>query len=90
LIESFLVGENLQRRNVLPFGALPRGLSRVEAAAYVGVSPTTFDRMISDGLMPRPIRIYGRTVWDLRKLDAAFAALDRTEEAADPWSRMAL
>jgi len=27
------------RENVLPAGVLPRGLSRVEAAAYVGVSP---------------------------------------------------
>lgn len=35
-------------------------LSRTLAASYVGVSPTTFDRMIKDGLMPRPKAIYGR------------------------------
>ena len=78
-------------RNVLPAGTLPRGLSRVQAAAYVGVSPTTFDRMIKDGLMPRPLRIYGRIVWDIRKLDAAFKALDETVTSNDdPWSKMSL
>lgn len=38
----------------------PRGLSRTLAASYVGVSPSTFDRMIKDGLMPRPKAVYGR------------------------------
>jgi predicted DNA-binding transcriptional regulator AlpA len=79
-----------ERRRVLPDGVLPRGLSRVEAAAYIGVSPTTFDRLIADKLMPGPIRIYGRTVWDIRKLDAAFSALDKSDEIDDVWSRMAL
>ena len=32
----------------------PRGLSRVQAAAYVGVSATLFDAMVSDGSMPGP------------------------------------
>lgn len=56
----------------LPFR---RMLSRVEAAAYVGVSPSTFDRMISDRLMPGPKRIYGRVLWDVRALDAAVDAI---------------
>jgi len=73
-------------RNVLPLGVL----ARVQPAEYVGVSPTTFDRMVNDGLMPKPVRIYGRVVWDIRKLDAAFAALDRSETADDPWGKMAL
>lgn len=46
-------------------------LSRAEAAAYSGVSPSTFDRMIADRLMPGPKRIYGRVLWDVRALDAA-------------------
>ena len=68
---------------------MPRGLSRVQAAAYIGVSPTTFDRMIRDRLMPKPVRIYGRTVWDIRKLDAAFAALDKDADADDGWDDVA-
>ena len=78
------------RESVLPGGVLPRGLSRAQAAAYIGVSPTTFDRLVIDKLMPKPIRIYGRTVWDVRKIDAAFESLDRAEDADDPWSRMSL
>ena len=78
------------RVSALPDGRLPRGLSRVLAAAYIGVSPATFDRLIADKLMPKPIRIYGRKVWDARKIDAAFDALDRSEDADDPWSRMSL
>src|SRR5215475_1300244 len=47
-----------------------RGLSREQAANYVGVGPTKFDKMVRDGRMPRPKRVDGRVVWDLRKLDA--------------------
>jgi len=86
-IEDGAVGAN---RNVLPVGTMPRGLSRVRAAAYVGVSPSTFDRMVADKLMPQPIRIYGRIVWDIRKLDEAFAALDKNDAGDDPWGKMSL
>jgi hypothetical protein len=56
----------------------------VAAANYFGVSPTLFDRMVRDRLAPRPIRIYGRRVWDRFELDAAFDALPRVDaEAAD-------
>lgn len=79
-----------ERGQALPPTLPPRGLSRTQAAAYIGVSPTTFDRMILDKLMPRPARIYGRTVWDIRKLDAAFAALDTDVAEDDPCSRLAL
>jgi predicted DNA-binding transcriptional regulator AlpA len=54
----------------------PRGLSRTLAASCVGVSPTTFDRMIKDGLMPRPKAVYGRRVWDKLAVDEAFDILD--------------
>ena len=53
----------------------PRGISRVEAAAYVGVSPSKFDEMVRDHRMPNPKRIDCRKVWDLRDLDLAFDAL---------------
>jgi predicted DNA-binding transcriptional regulator AlpA len=59
------------RGNVLPHSLPPRGLSRVESAAYVGVSPSLFDSMVKDGRMPPPKRINGRTVWDRKRLDAA-------------------
>ena len=70
---------------------MPRGVSRVQAANYVGVSPVTFDRMVRDKMMPKPLRIYARTVWDLHAIDAAFDALDSASvEADDGWHKMAV
>jgi predicted DNA-binding transcriptional regulator AlpA len=63
-----------------------RGLRRVEAAIYIGISPTKFDEMVQDGRMPRPKRIDGATVWDQRRLDLAFEALpDEGDDAGNPW-----
>jgi predicted DNA-binding transcriptional regulator AlpA len=61
--------------DILPQSLAPRGLSREQAAAYVGVSPSLFDTLVKDGRMPSPTRINTRTVWDRIKLDAAFDAL---------------
>jgi predicted DNA-binding transcriptional regulator AlpA len=74
------VTELKPRDVVLPSSLAPRGLSRVLAAAYIGVSPTKFDELVADKRMPRPKHIDGRRVWDRLKLDEAFAALD--EEGA--------
>jgi predicted DNA-binding transcriptional regulator AlpA len=65
-----------------------RGLSREQAANYIGIGPTKFDKMVKDGRMPRPKRVDGRVVWDLRKLDAAFDALeddDPDKPETNPW-----
>jgi excisionase family DNA binding protein len=52
-----------------------RGLSRHEAAMYIGVSASKFDELLHDGRMPGPKRIDGRKVWDVRELDVAFDSL---------------
>ena len=57
---------------------LRRGLSHVEAAAYVGVSPTTFNKLVADGRMPQPRCIGTRRVWDIRLLDDHFDRIDGT------------
>lgn len=75
------------RQNVLPTSLAPRGLSRVQAAAYIGVSPSLFDEMVRDGRMPKPTRINARTVWDRVKLDEAFAALS-DDDGDDPWGKV--
>jgi predicted DNA-binding transcriptional regulator AlpA len=78
-----------QPREALPFRLQPRGLSRVEAAAYVGVSPTLFDRTVKDRLMPKPLRLYGRVIWDRLQLDEAIELLrDGADEGGehDQWS----
>jgi hypothetical protein len=40
--------------------------------------------------MPKPFRLYGRVLWDIRKLDAAITALDTEDGADDPWGKMLL
>lgn len=57
----------------------PRGLSREDAARYVGVGTSLFDAMVADGRMPKPVRIGKRVVWDRLKVDAAFADLGDAE-----------
>ena len=52
-----------------------RGLSREEAAMYLGISASKFDELVRDGRMPGPKRIDGRKIWDVRDLDVAFDAL---------------
>jgi excisionase family DNA binding protein len=47
----------------------PRGLSRDEAARYVGVGTTKFDEMVADGRMPRPKKVDGRVIWDRLKIE---------------------
>lgn len=63
-----------------------RGLRRVEAAIYVGISPTKFDEMVKNGRMPRPLRIDGAAVWDQRRIDLAFDALVTEDDGGiNPW-----
>lgn len=64
-----------------------RGLRREEASAYLGLSPRKFDELVADGRMPRPKRIDGVVVWDLRRLDYAFDALPDEADGTtgNPW-----
>jgi predicted DNA-binding transcriptional regulator AlpA len=62
-----------------------RGLSRDEAAMYIGISAAKFDAMVTDGRMPAPIRVDARKVWDIRSLDLAFDALSQDNPAPNSW-----
>ena len=59
------------------------GLSRVEAAEYIGVGATKFDEMVADGRMPRPKQIDARKVWSRTAIDRAFAELPEDVQSAD-------
>ena len=63
------------KADTLPLSLPPRGLSREQAAAYIGVSSGMFDAMVADGRMPRPKEANRRLLWDRLELDAAFSAL---------------
>jgi predicted DNA-binding transcriptional regulator AlpA len=56
-----------------------RGLSRIEAAMYLGISPSKFDEMVKDGRVPRPRMIDSRKVWDIFELDGSFDDLPRED-----------
>ena len=76
------------RPSVLPASLPPRGLSRPQAAEYVGVGVTKFDELVADGRMPRPKRIDGRKIWDRLAIDESLAALPDEGDAGDdrnPW-----
>jgi hypothetical protein len=84
----------VKKRDVLPASLAPRGLCRVQAAAYVGVSPGLFDAMVMDARMPPPKTVNSRKIWDRRALDLAFDALpeagghaviEARQSAADGW-----
>jgi excisionase family DNA binding protein len=76
--------EKQRRQEILPVSLPPRGLSRVIAAAYLGISPPTFDEMVRDGRMPSPKIINRRIVWDRMALDRAFEALPQRDQGNDP------
>lgn len=62
---------------IAPEGRL--GLSRVQAAEYIGVSPSLFDQMVARGHMPPPRRYGSRTIWDRRQVDEAFSEIPQSE-----------
>ena len=59
-----------------------RGLSEVEAAVYLSLSPTFFRRLVDQGVMPRPRVAGNRRIWDIEELDVAFKALPRDGDDA--------
>ena len=64
-----------------------RGLSRTEAALYLGISPSKFDELVKDGRVKRPRLIDSRKVFDVFELDLAFDELPRDNDgpAGNSW-----
>lgn len=74
----------MARQTALPPTLAPRLIGREAAAAYVSVSPTTFDEMVDNGRMPVPRLLGGRRrAWDVRDLDAAVDRLPLVCEDSD-------
>lgn len=63
-----------------------RGLRRPLAAAYVGVSASKFDQWVNTGLMPKPKKVDGCVIWDVRALDLAFDDLPDSSPKEDTWA----
>ncbi len=66
---------------------MKRGLSKVEAAEYIGVGTTKFDEMVNTQIMPSPRLAGNKTLWDLRELDDYFERLPlKGQRPAGVWS----
>jgi hypothetical protein len=46
-------------------------------------SPSTFDTLVAENLMPGPKRLRNRRIWDRKRLDECFDALD--DGGSNPW-----
>jgi predicted DNA-binding transcriptional regulator AlpA len=70
----------------LPPSLAPRLINRDAAAAYVNLSPNTFDEMVKAGRMPKPKQLTGRRMaWDVRALDAAVDHLPTAGGTDETW-----
>jgi predicted DNA-binding transcriptional regulator AlpA len=64
------------------FKTIPTALRRGDAAMHCGVSPTYFDKMVDDGIMPQPRQFgEGVKVWLRDELDSALFCLPAAEAA---------
>ena len=63
------------RSDILPLSLPPRGLGKAEAAAYLGISPYSFEGLVAKGQMPLPKVVGGRWIWDRLALDRCFESL---------------
>ena len=70
--------------DILPPSLAPRGLSRVQAAAYVGVSPNRFLAEVEAGLWPQPETRGRRKIWDRDRIDEAWDRRHQAEDETDP------
>jgi predicted DNA-binding transcriptional regulator AlpA len=78
----------------LPPTLAPRGLTREEAAAYLGIGTTLFDDLVKSGLLPAPHKLHGAVRWDRLEVDDAFEKMPRNgqgpaaEANDDPWGHV--
>jgi hypothetical protein len=64
-----------------------RGLSRVEAAMYLGISPSKFDELRKDGRIGAAKILDGRKLFAIEMLDEFFEALpDETHDSTGDWT----
>jgi hypothetical protein len=64
-----------------------RGLSRVEAAAYIGVSPSKFDELRKANRIAPPKVLDGRLIFTVERLDEFLDALpDENQTSNEDWT----
>lgn len=84
------VGKNnltgiVNKNQCLPLPSV-RMLTRLQAAAYVGISPSHFDKLVKLGKLPQPISMGTSKRWDINKLDVALSEIDvQSNDDQDPF-----
>lgn len=64
-----------------------RGLSRLEAATYIGISPSKFDELRKANRIPPPKVLDGRLIFTTERLDEFLDALpDEDQNGEDDWT----
>jgi hypothetical protein len=63
-----------------------RGLSRVEAAMYLGISPSKFDELRRDGRVGPAKILDGRKIFAIEMLDEFFDALPNETHDGEDWT----
>ena len=64
-----------------------RGLSRIEAAVYLGISPSKFDELRKSGRIAPPKMLDGRRLYAIEMLDEFFDALPAEgDDAMEDWT----
>jgi hypothetical protein len=80
------MSKRMKPADALPLSLPPRGLSRVVAAGYLGISTGLFDQMVADGRMPQPKVINSRKVWDRLAIDRHFDELGEADDGESRWA----
>jgi hypothetical protein len=69
----------------------PRGLRRAAAAAYIGISPSHFDKERAAGTIPAAKQMFGVVLWDRHDLDSCFDGKPvmnaDNDNSSDYWDR---
>ncbi|MDI9847324.1 hypothetical protein QM467_04525 [Rhodoblastus sp. 17X3] len=80
-------------RKIRPCPRDPIGLGAEEAAAFIGVSASTFAKAVENGLMPAPFELFGRKIWSAGEIETALNRLPRRgagrqddADGSDIWS----
>jgi hypothetical protein len=77
--------EDQRLRRVRP--AVRRGLSRIEAATYIGISPSKFDELRKANRIAPPKVLDGRLIFTVERLDEFLDALpDENREGSEDWT----
>lgn len=65
----------------------PRLMGRELAAAYLDISPSTFDMRVATKQMPPPIRYGRRVLWDRQRIDRMVDIQSGLVKPANSWDR---